>query len=229
MLDQFHCPGCHKALRNDSDYSGRVLLCPFCEQAFTVPHSESSAASAEVPVRSDSVCPSRTGQGVRPRGIVAISAVGIGTSGIIGILAALLALSCMNSVVAPVVTEGVREKSQELFREALPKVPPPTTRGQKIMSATVMVVFALIFLWISIGLLRRRKLARWVFMIFCWMTFAAYIGILIGVFIMPGRPIEWWTILVFLPAVIYCGLAFLHLHRKDIKSWFLQTIPKRTG
>lgn len=228
MLDYLSCPGCHKALRNNPDHLGTVLLCPFCDQAFVVPESDLSAMAVESQDRKKLSSPPHSVRAVRPGGIVAISSVGICVSGIIFILAALLALSCMNSVVAPV-TEGVREKSEEIFREALPTVPPPTTRSQKIMSTLVMVLFALIFLWISVGLLRRRKLARWVFMIFCWMTFAAYLGILIGVFIMPGRPIEWWTTLVFLPAVIYFGFTFLYLRRKNIKSWFLQTLPKRIG
>jgi hypothetical protein len=135
----------------------------------------------------------------------------------------------MNSVVAPV-TESVREVTEEV-REALavPKVPAPTSTAQIIMSASFMAVSALIFIWVCIGLLRRREWSRRVFAIICWITFTAYIGIIIGIMIMPGQPIKWWTIFVFLPAVVYFGLAFLYLRRKDIKGWFLQTTPKTIG
>jgi|GEM_PF-4211825 len=225
LVDQLTCPACCKALRNDVDQVGMVLLCPFCEQAFVMPNSDSAAMPVVLQDRQGAYTRSQRVSGIRPRGIVAISAVGISACGIIFILAVLLALSCMNSVVEPV-TEGFREVTEDIIKETVPVVPAPTTTGQKIMSATVLAVFALIFLWVCIGMLRRRKLARWVFIIFCWMTFAAYIGIFIGIFIMPGRPIKWWTIFVFIPAVVYFGLAFLYLRRKDIKGWFVQATPK---
>lgn len=221
MLARIECPACHKALRNDPDNVGMVVLCPFCEQAFVVCESESSFKPGLVQDRERSYARQNQASGLRPSGITAISAIGICACGIIFAAAALLALSCMNSVAAPV-TESVREVTEGV-REAVPVVPAPTTRVQKIMSASVMVVFTLIFLLVCIGLLRRREWARRVFTIFSWMTFAVYAGIFIGIFIMPGRPIKWWTIFVFLPAVVYFGLAFLYLRRKDIKSWFLRT------
>jgi len=220
LLDRIECPACHKVLRHEPDNVGTVVLCPFCEQAFVVCDSDLAFKPGLVREREGSYARQNRASGLRPSGITAISVIGICSCGVIFAAAALLALSCMNSVVAPV-TESVREVTEGV-REAVPVVPTPTTRAQKIMSAFVMVAFTLIFLLVCIGLLRRREWARRVFTIFSWMAFAVFAGAVIGIFIMPGNPIKAWTLFVFLPAVVYFGLAFLYLRRKDIKAWFLQ-------
>jgi hypothetical protein len=221
LIETIECPACQKALRNDPDSAGMVQLCPFCEQAFVVSDSNGQVKPDFVQERLTAYSRENRVKNKRPRGIVTISSVGIGACVLMLAAAVLLALSCMNSVVTPV-TEGVGEPVKDLMKEAAPEVPVPTTRPQKIMSTTVLVVFVIVFTSVCIGLLRRKEWARRAFTIMSWMMFAVYAGVLIGIFIMPGRPIKWWTLFLFLPAVVYFGWAFLYLRRKEIKGWFLR-------
>ncbi|MBN1846482.1 MAG: hypothetical protein JW810_12405 [Sedimentisphaerales bacterium] len=213
-----NCPACQRTLRNDPEFAGMVLLCPYCDQAFVIPE-RADAHRFDLADRAGSYGRAYRVWHVRPTGVTAIAALGIVAS-LIGLgIAVLVGLSCLNAIVPPVPVS-------EEMREVLPQVAAKITRTQKILSAFVAAAFALVFLITCIGLLKRRESARRILLVYSWIAFAVFAGTVVGIVIMPDSSIKAWTLVVFLPVVIYFTLAILYLYKRDIRGWFKHRTPR---
>ena len=209
MTQALACPYCRGAIGVGPGDTGRLRACPWCRnflllQDLRLPLAPLYRLRLPNALR-------RPGEFPGEGWLNVVAVLGISAS-FIGLLLATLAILAALNAFVPHVEKGVRQ--------ALPQVPVPLSKPAMVGSALVVGLLALVVLADMIGLLLRREWARRLFCIAAWFVFAMFLGMIVGLAIMPDSSIQAWTVLVVVPPVAFFALSLRLLHKPEVRRTF---------
>lgn len=217
MSSPIHCPHCRETLDGANPPAQTALMCPYCEKLFLLDSDSSGPGQAPsgitAGVNGGYSYSDPTKAMPRPAGVT-----GIGVTGIIISSFIVLSMTCL----------GVMFSTMDLFPALAEKVQNTMSEGESLPGDTtdstigVLMVFSigLVCLWASIGLLRRKEIARRI----VWGI--SLCGVIVTVLLLSAvvkelQEVEtltdhFKTIVLFLYSVWVC----IYLRCPVVKNWF---------